>query len=93
MIAEFLSIDLFHLCNAFHNLSHDLVVDLSTVFIILCAGFSSDSEALRYRQTDLGHFSKVGTLAAKQLTHAGIAFRKQIYPFCHVQNPSCIFRH
>ena len=83
-IAELLAVDLFHLLNAVHDLSHDLVVDLAAVLIVLCAGLSCDGEALRYRQTDAGHLSQVCTLTAEEIPHGHVAFAKHINPFvCH----------
>ena len=38
------------------------------------AGFRRDREALRNRQTDLGHFCQVGTLAAQEGAHVFVAF-------------------
>ena len=83
-IAELLAVDLFHLLDAFHSLCHDLVVDLASVFVILCTSLSCDSEALRYRKTDAGHLSQVCTLAAEQVAHGHVAFAKHVDPFvCH----------
>ena len=83
-IAELLAVDLFHLLNAVHDLSHDLVVDLAAVLIVLCAGLSCDGETLRYRQTDAGHLSQVCTLTAEEIPHGHVAFAKHINPFvCH----------
>ena len=42
---EFLSGDLFHLCNCFHDLIHDLVINFSSVFIVLRTSFCCDREA------------------------------------------------
>ena len=83
-IAELLAVFLFHPSNAFHSLSHDLVVDLSAVLIVLSAGLGGDSKALRNRKTYLGHFSKVSALTAEKVTHSHITFFKSIDPFfCH----------
>ena len=78
-IAKLLAVDLLHDLDVLHDLSHDLVVDLAAILIVLGAGFGGDGEALRHRQTYVGHLCKVCTLAAKQLAHVGIAFGKQIH--------------
>ncbi len=84
-VAELLAVDLFHLGNIFHDLSHDLVVDLTAVFIVLRAGFGGDGKALRHGKADIGHFGQVGAFAAQKVAHLGIAFREQIHPFLHVK--------
>jgi len=86
-IAELLAGDLLHLGDVLHDLGLDLVVDLAAVLIILGAGFGGDGEALRYGQTDVGHFSQVGALAAQQLTHLGVAFGEQVYVLGHDTPP------
>ena len=78
VIAELLAGDLFHLLNIFHDLGHDLVVDLAAVLIVLGAGLGGDGKALRHGQTDVGHLSQVGALATQQLTHLGVALGEQI---------------
>ena len=78
-IAKLLAVDLLHDLDVLHDLSHDLVVDLAAILIVLGAGFGGDGEALRHRQAYVGHLCKVCTLAAKQLAHVGIAFGKQIH--------------
>ena len=60
VIAELLAGDLLHLLDIFHDLGHDLVVDLAAVLIVLGAGLGGDGEALRHGQTDVGHFRQIG---------------------------------
>ena len=50
-VAEFLSGDLFHFCDGFHDLSHDLIINFSSVFIVLSTSFCCNCEALWYRQS------------------------------------------
>ena len=84
LVAELLAGDLLHLCDVFHDLSLDLIVDLSAVFVVLGAGFGGDGEALRYRQTDVGHFRKVSAFAAEKLTHVCVALGKEVnILLCH----------
>ena len=45
MIAKLLAGDLLHLLDIFHDLGHDLVVDLAAVLIVLGAGLGGDGEA------------------------------------------------
>ena len=77
-IAELLAGDAFHLHYILHDLGHDLVVDLLTVFIVLCAGLGGNGEALRYGQTDVSHFCQIRTLAAEKLAHFRVAFGEQV---------------
>ena len=77
-IAELLAVHLFHLRDVFHDLCHDLVVDLAAVLVILGAGFGRDGEALGHGQTDVGHLGQVRALAAQKLTHGSVAFREQV---------------
>ena len=88
-IAELLTGYSLHLYDVVHDLGHDLVIDLTAVLIVLSASFGRNSEALRNRETDLGHFGQVCTLTAEQLTHGCVAFGKQvaILLVCHFQNP------
>ena len=78
VIAELLAGDLLHLLNIFHDLGHDLVVDLAAVLIVLGAGLGGDGEALRHRQTNIGHFRQIGALTAQQLTHLCVALCEQV---------------
>ena len=77
-IAELLAGDLLHLLDILHDLRHDLVVDLAAILVILSAGLCGDGKALGHGQTDVGHFGQVGTLAAQQLTHLGVALGEQV---------------
>ena len=77
-VAELFAGDFFHLGDVFHDLRLDLVIDPTTVLIVLRAGFGGNGEALGHRQTDLGHFRQVGALAAEQLTHLRVAFGEEI---------------
>ena len=72
MITELLAGNLFHLADIFIDLGLDLLVDLTSIFIILCACFCCDGKALGYRKTDVGHLSQVCSLTTKQISHAGI---------------------
>ena len=83
-IAELLAVLLFHLLHAVHRLSHDLIIDMAAIFVILCAGFRRDGEALRHRETDVGHFRKVCAFTAEKLAHIGISLVEHINPFCHL---------
>ena len=81
MIAELLAGDLLHLLDVLHDLSHDLGIDLAAILIVLSARLGGNGEALGNRQTDVGHLSQVGTLAAQQLTHGCVALCEQIAEF------------
>ncbi len=84
LIAELLAADLFHFVNVGHNFFLNAVVDFTSVFIVLRAGFGRDSEALRYGKTDFRHFSEVCTLTAEKLAHTCFAFGEEIAIFfCH----------
>ena len=82
LIAELFAGDFFHLFDSVHDLRFDFVVDTSTIFVVLCASFCRNCEALRYWKTNFGHFSKVCALTTKKFTHGSIAFTKQISILC-----------
>ena len=93
-VAELLAVHFLHLGDILHDLSHDLVVDLLTVFIILRAGFGRNGKALGDGKTDVGHLGKVRALAAQKLTHRGVAFREQVNVlFAHVFPPKLKYLH
>ena len=73
-ITELLSVDLLHLFHVFHDLGHNLIIDLAAVSIILGACFGGNGKALGNRKADVAHFGKVGTFSAEELTHGCIAF-------------------
>ncbi len=77
-VAELFAYELLHLFDILHYLCAYLIINDFAVLIILCAGFGGDGEALRNRQTNIGHFSKVCTLSAEQFAHLCVAFGKQI---------------
>ncbi len=84
-ISKFLSSNLFHLNDVFVDLSLDLIVDLTVIFIVLCTCFCCNRKSLWYRKTKAGHLSKVCTFSAEEFTHVCVTFTEQINPFvCHV---------
>ena len=83
MVAELFAGDLFHLSNVLVDLTLDLFIDLASIFIILCTCLCCNGEALRNRQTNVGHLSQIRALTTKQFAHVCITFGKQIYPFLH----------
>ena len=87
--SKFLSCDLLHLADVLCNLASDLIVDLPSILIVLCAGLSGNGEALRNGKTKVGHLRKVCALAAEQLAHILVALCEQIDPFSsHSTNSS-----
>ncbi len=66
------------------DLRLDFGGDLLAVLIVAGAGLRRHGEALGHRQADIGHLRQVGTFAAQQIAHAGVALFKQVYVFCHV---------
>ena len=90
-VTEFHTGDAFHLVDVLHNLSLDVIVDFTAIFIVLSASLSRNSEALRNRQTDFGHFSKVRTFTAQQLTHGRVAFAEQVHILVtHLSQPPTV---
>ena len=85
-VAELLAVDLLHLFDVRHDLSHDVVVDEPTILVVLRASLGGNGEALRNGKTDLGHFGKVRSFTAKQLTHGCVAFGEKIDVFFHVKS-------
>ena len=90
-VTEFLTGNSFHFGDRFHDLSHDLVIDLSSVLIILSAGFCCDCEALGNRKAQRSHFSKIGTFTTQKVSHCGVTFCKHVNPFCHFTSSSYKF--
>ena len=78
LIAELLAADLFHLVDVLHDLRLDPGVDLTTVLIVLRAGFRRDREALGHGEADVRHLCKVCALAAEKLAHLRITFGKKV---------------
>ncbi len=60
-----------------------VLIDCLAVIVIICAGLGRDCETVRDRKTDIGHFRQVRTFSAKEITHVGVSFVKQINPFAH----------
>ncbi len=77
-IAELLADDFFGLGQCGIDLLLDVGSDDLAIGVVASAGFGGNGEALRHRQTNVGHFSQVGTLAAQQLTHVCVAFREEV---------------
>ena len=85
-VAELLAGDVFHLADVFIDVGHDLMVDLTAVFVVLGAGFGGNGEALGNRHTSVGHFGQVGAFAAEDVTHVAVTLAEQIKVFFLVQN-------
>ena len=82
-VAEFLAGDFFGLGQSGIDLLNDFIVDLLAVGVVTGAGLGGHGEALRHRQTQIGHFGQVGALAAQKLAHVGVAFFEQVHILCH----------
>ena len=68
-IAEGFAGNLFKLIEVKQDLILNIRIDGLAVLVITGAGLGGDGETLRHRHAQSGHFSQIGTLAAKQLTH------------------------
>ncbi len=77
-IAKLLADDFFGLGQCGINLLLNISSDDLAVGVVTSAGFGGNGEALRHRQTDVGHFGQVSALAAQQLTHVCVAFREEV---------------
>ena len=86
-ITELLTVLLFHPLNTFHGLSHNLIIDLTAILIVLCTCFRSDCETLGNRKTDFSHLSKVCTFTTEKVSHGHVSFSEGIDPFCHLYFP------
>ena len=78
LVAELLADERFHLGKVLEYLSFDLGGDLLAVLVVAGAGLSSDGEALGNGHADVRHLGEIGALAAKELTHVGVALGKQV---------------
>ncbi len=83
LVAELFAGNLLHLDDVFIDLALNLIVDFSSVLVILCTGLRGNRKALRHRKAQPCHLGQVRALAAQKLTHVGIAFREQVHPFSH----------
>ena len=79
MVSEFFTSDFFKLSYVFCNFSFNLIIDFSTIFVVLSTSFCSNSESLRNWQTDVCHFCKVSTFTTKKFSHICITFTKKVY--------------
>ena len=87
-VTELLAGYFFHLYDVLHDFSHNLIVDLTAVLIVLGAGFSRNGEALGNRETDVGHLCEVSSLTAKDLTHGCVTLGEEIAILvCHFLFP------
>ena len=78
LIAKLLADDFFGFGQRVVNLLFNVGGNHFAIGIVAGAGFRGNGEALGHRQTNAGHLSQVGTLAAKQFAHVGVAFREEI---------------
>ena len=83
-IAESLAGGLFELIEVLQNLILNIRINSLAVLIITGAGLGGDGETLRHRHAQSGHFSQIGTLAAKQLTHFSVALREHVNILFHL---------
>ena len=82
-VAEFLAGDFFGLSQSGIDLLNDFIVDLLAVGVVTGAGLGGHGEALRHRQTQIGHFGQVRALAAQKFAHVRVAFFEQVHILCH----------
>jgi len=85
-IVEFLTGESLDVLDSFANvIVETLHYFIFSVLCVFCAYFGGNGEAGRYRHTEKVHLSQVGTFAAEQISHFGIAFgltvTKQINSF------------
>ena len=84
VVTELLAGDLFQTLEVLKNVSGDIVVDLTTVCIVLGAGVGGDGEALRNRHTGSSHLCQTGTLAAQGVLHGDLVATESIIAFAEV---------
>ena len=80
-IAEGFAGNLFKLIE---NLILNIRINSLAVLVITGAGLGGDGETLRHRHAQSCHFSQIGTLAAKQLTHFSVALREHVNILFHL---------
>ena len=69
----------FNVCNSlFYFFLQEGYYVIFTCFVIFVTNVSSDCETRRHRNTDKVHFSQVGTLTTKQISHLCLTFSKTI---------------
>ena len=90
-VTELLAGEILELSDVLHDLILDLGVDGAVIGIVLRAGLGGDGEAAGHGHTQVGHFCQVCALAAQQLAHFSVSFRKQIDEFfSHLCSPFLI---
>ena len=83
-IAEGFAGNLFKLIEVKQDLILNIRIDGLAVLVITGAGLGGDGETLRHRHAQSGHFSQIGSLAAKQLTHFAVALREHVNILFHL---------
>ena len=80
-VGEFLFAKVLHFSKIFIDFRLNIVVNLAAIRVILGAGFSCNSEALRDGHSKTRHFSKVRSLATEELAQLAAALRKHVNKF------------
>ena len=77
-IAKLLANLLFQLLQVYKDVSHDILIDLAAIGVVLGAGLGGNGKSGGHGHAGIGHLGQVGTLAAQQLTHVLVALFKHI---------------
>ena len=71
-------------CTQYYEDGRQINDEIMAEIIVLGAGFGGNGEALGNRETDVGHLCEVGSLTAKDLTHACVTLGEEItILLCH----------
>ena len=89
-VAELLTLDAFQPCQCFKDLLLRIFIDGPAIIVIIRAGFGGNCEAVRDRETDIGHLGKVCALTAQKIAHIRISLTEFVNSFAH-SLPPCIY--
>ena len=78
LIAKLLANLLFQLLQVYKDVSHDILIDLAAIGVVLGAGLGGNGKSGGHGHAGIGHLGQVGALAAQQLTHVLVALFKHI---------------
>ena len=90
-VAQLLACDFLQLCQSNFNLVDHFICQLLAAFVVFRTSLCGNGEAIRNRQSQICHFSKVSAFAAQQVSHARVAFAEHINIFlAHYSLPPVI---
>ena len=90
-VAEFSAHDLLRLLQSFIDLAFQLGRVTAAVIVVIGADLGGERKAGGDGQADAAHLGEVGSLAAEQLLHLAVAFRRLAAEEIHVLGHNIVF--